>query len=368
MMNHLTTTWKQILLLLLIILLIILISLVSFIYFYPFLLAFLFSLLFLPFVNFLENHWRWNRALATFLVVGSFIIILLTVITFLIAELAQGLSYVVKVLPTNIEAILVNLQNLLDRTIFPIVNHIALLSSGLENESSMNIDQTIDELLTQTGLQLAYWIQLVLNQLRDFLIAIPHAMTMIFFSLLASFFMTKDWPQIIYWLHRHIPVHLFQFSNRIITEWKSGLGNYLKAQFTLVFITGMIVFIGLLILKVDYAFTTALLIAMVDILPYVGTGAVFIPWIIYTFFNADWFMTIGLSVLYSVVVLQRQVSEPRIIAHHIGAPTLIILFTIFACYQFFGFIGLLFGPLVLILSQSLARAGVVDEIKAFLAK
>lgn len=367
-MNHPSTTWRQILLLFLIIISVLSFSLVSFIYFYPFLLAFLFSLLFLPFVNFLEDNWRWNRTIASLLVVSSFIIILLTLFTFLVAELVQGLSYFVRVLPNNIEDILLNLQNLLERTIFPIVNHIAQFSSGLDNESSMNIGETIDNLLNQTGLQLAHWLQLVLSQLRDFLIAIPHAMTMIFFSLLASFFMTKDWPQIIFWLHKHIPIHLFQFTGRIITEWKNGLGNYMKAQFTLIFITGIIVFIGLVILKVDYVFTIALLIAMVDVLPYVGTGVVFIPWIIFSFFNANWYMTIGLSILFSLIVIQRQISEPRIVAHHLGAPTLIILFTIFACYQFFGFIGMLFGPLVLILSQSLARAGVIDEIKTFLAK
>ncbi|WP_280769894.1 sporulation integral membrane protein YtvI [Salipaludibacillus daqingensis] len=367
MINHSSTTWKQVVFLLLIISGILILSFVSLIYFYPFLLAFIFSLIFLPFVNFLDYQWRWNRSLASLIVIGSFIIILLTFFSFLIAEIVQGLSYLVKVLPSNMEDILFNIQHILDQTIFPFINNIAQFSSNTDN-SSMNMDQTMEELISQTGFQIVHLLQLTLNQLRDFFMAIPHAMTMIFFSLLASFFMTKDWPQIITWLHRYVPIRLFQFTSRMMTEWKTAFGNYIKAQLTLVFITGIIVFVGLLILRVEYAFTTALLIAMVDILPYIGTGAVFLPWIIYAFFQSNWYMTIGLSILYSLVVLQRQVSEPRIVAHHIGTPTLIFLFTIFACYQFFGFIGILFGPLVLILSQSLARAGIVEEIKIFLAK
>ncbi|WP_416151477.1 sporulation integral membrane protein YtvI [Salipaludibacillus sp. HK11] len=365
-MNHSSTTWQQVLLLSLIILAVIFFSIVSFVYFYPFILAFLFSLMFLPFVNFLENHWNWNRTLATLFTCGTFVILLLTLVTFIIAELVQGLSYLVRVLPNYIDDILYNFQILLDNTFFPFINNITNYTSGLDHESNLNIDQTIDQLLSQVGTQLIHWLQLVLNQLRDFLMGIPHAMTMIFFSLLASFFITKDWPLIMYWFNKYIPVRLFQLVSRIITEWKSALGNYLKAQLTLVCITGVIVFIGLLILQVDYAFTAALLIAAVDILPYLGTGAIFMPWIIYSIFNSNWFMTIGLAVLYSVVVLQRQISEPRIVAHHIGAPTIVLLFTIFACYQFFGFIGVLFGPLILILTQSFARAGIVDEIKAFL--
>lgn len=343
-------------------------SFVSVVYFYPFILAFLFSLLFLPVVNFLETHWNWNRAFATLFVIGSFIFVLLTIVTFIIAELVHGLSYLMKVLPAYIDEILATTKTFLNSTIFPFIHTMAQFTSGLGKQANMNFDQTTDQLLSQAGLQVGNALQFILNNLRNFFLAIPHAMTMILFSLLASFFVTKDWPQIISWLDKHTPKRLFQFTNRIFLEWKSAVGHYLVAQLTLVSITGVIVFIGLLVLNVDYAFTTSLLIAAVDILPYIGTGIVFLPWIIYSFLNGSWFMTIGLAVLYSIVVLQRQISEPKIISHHIGTPTLIFLFTIFACYQFFGFAGVLFGPLVLIVTQSFVRAGVVDEIKTFLGR
>ena len=57
-------------------------------------------------------------------------------------------------------------------------------------------------------------------------------------------------------------------------ELKNALFGFIKAQLTLISITTIIVLFGLLVLKVDYAITVALLIGLVDILPYLGTGLV----------------------------------------------------------------------------------------------
>ena len=62
---------------------------------------------------------------------------------------------------------------------------------------------------------------------------------------------------------------------------KKALLGFIKAQLTLISITLIIVLIGLLILRVEYAITIALITGIVDLLPYLGTGAVFVPWIIY---------------------------------------------------------------------------------------
>ncbi|UTR15583.1 sporulation integral membrane protein YtvI [Salipaludibacillus sp. LMS25] len=339
---------------------------VAIIYFYPFLLAIVFSLVFLPFVNYLENYWQWKRSVATFSVIGSFILLLMTLMTFIVAEMVQGLSFLSKVLPSYIEELTTTIQQWINTSLFPLIAEISQFTSGLERESGMAFDQSIDQILSEGSMQIGNIVHTVLSQLQEFFIAFPHALTMILFSLLASFFITKDWPQIMIWINTHLPDRLTYVSGRIFKEWKAALGHYLMAQLILVLITAFIVFAGLIILNVNYAFTTALLIAAVDILPYVGTGIVFIPWIIYSFLNANWYMAIGLSILYGIVTIQRQLSEPKILAHHMGMPTLMLLFTVFACYQVFGFAGILFGPFILIIIQSLKNARVVDEIRHYL--
>src|SRR5699024_11493170 len=65
---------------------------------------------------------------------------------------------------------------------------------------------------------------------------------------------------------------------------KKALSGFFKAQLILITITAGSIYIGLLIVGIDHALTIALLAAGVDLLPYIGTGIIFIPWIIYLFF------------------------------------------------------------------------------------
>ena len=66
-------------------------------------------------------------------------------------------------------------------------------------------------------------------------------------------------------------------------DLRKALFGFVKAQLTLVSMTTVIVLIGLLILRVPYAITIAIITGVVDLLPYLGTGAVFVP--LYTYFH-----------------------------------------------------------------------------------
>ena len=83
----------------------------------------------------------------------------------------------------------------------------------------------------------------------------------------------------------------------IRTDLQKALFGYMRAQLILVSLTALVVIIGLLVLRVDYAITIGLLTGLADLMPYLGTGAVMVPWILYVFFaQGDYFLGIGLSV------------------------------------------------------------------------
>ena len=120
---------------------------------------------------------------------------------------------------------------------------------------------------------------------------------------------------------------------RVFLDLKKALFGFIKAQATLISITTVIVLIGLLILRVNYAITIALIIGLVDILPYLGTGIVFVPWIIYAAVSGDVPFAIGLSVLYIVVLVQRQIMEPKVLSSSIGLDPLATLVALFVGFK-----------------------------------
>ena len=142
----------------------------------------------------------------------------------------------------------------------------------------------------------------------------------------------------------------------VFIDLKKALFGFIKAQLTLISITAVIILIGLLILRVDYAITIALVAGIVDIIPYLGTGVVFVPWIIYVAIGGDMGLAIGLGVLYIVVLVQRQIMEPKILSSNIGLDPLATLIALFVGFKLIGFLGLIVGPVTLVIISTLYRA------------
>lgn len=139
-----------------------------------------------------------------------------------------------------------------------------------------------------------------------------------------------------------------------------------ESQLLLVAMTIGIVLIGLIILKVEHALVIALCIGLVDLLPYIGSGTVFLPWIIYSAMTGNLSLAIGLGILYIVVLIQRQISEPKVLSKSIGLNPLATLVALFVGLKWFGFLGLVIGPASLVVWQAFRNAGVFRDIYEYI--
>ena len=108
----------------------------------------------------------------------------------------------------------------------------------------------------------------------------------------------------------------------------------------------LLVFIGLTLLRVPYAFLFALFIAVVDFLPLLGTGVVLIPFAGISLLLGDPGRALGLLILYGVCTLSRQLLEPRLMGRGLGLHPLVSLMVMYAGLRVFGLGGMLILPLV----------------------
>src|SRR5699024_452502 len=158
--------------------------------------------------------------------------------------------------------------------------------------------------------------------------------------------MTKDWNKL-----KHTTHHMLseRFHNRLSTTLhylKKALGGYFKAQMIFITMTFSLIIIGLNLMNVEHAFTIATLAALVDLIPYVGVGIIFIPWMFYSFFQSNYLFTIGLCLLYMLITITRQVLEPKILSANIGVSPLATLIGMFFGIQIWGVAGLIFAPFI----------------------
>lgn len=128
-------------------------------------------------------------------------------------------------------------------------------------------------------------------------------------------------------------------------------------------ITLVEVWIGLLVLRVDYAFVLALLIAFADLLPILGTSSVLVPWAIFELLAGKFALGIGLLILTVILWILRNFTEPKIVGKQLGIHPVISLISMFAGVKLLGFTGLFIGPLIAILVVTLNQSGHIHMYK-----
>lgn len=125
--------------------------------------------------------------------------------------------------------------------------------------------------------------------------------------------------------------------------------RYMRSYFIIMLITFALMLIGFSALRVKYALLLSISLAVLDILPLFGVGAVLVPYSVISFATGDIRLGVGLLVLFVVNVIIRQLAEPKILGKNLGIHPLITIVLLYAGYSFFGFFGLLTVPLFAIL-------------------
>ena len=137
----------------------------------------------------------------------------------------------------------------------------------------------------------------------------------------------------------------------------AGIGGYLKSQLILVSITFVVILIALMLLDVNNAFTIAALSAIADILPLLGVTTVFAPWIIYLFIVGQTQLAVWLTVILAVVLLTRQILEPKITGGTLGVSAYTMLVCMLVSLSLFGVAGVILSPVLVILIKQLHAQG-----------
>ncbi|MBP2243106.1 sporulation integral membrane protein YtvI [Cytobacillus eiseniae] len=333
---------------------------------YPFIIGFAIAFLINPLVNLLEKKGRMPRALSVLVSIIILIGVFAGLITLLIVEIVSGADYISRVVPGHLNTLITYIEEFFAAQIIPLYNQLASLFNNLETGQRDTIVTNIQNVGSQIGTTIGAFIQNFFGKIPNIISWFPNAATVLIFSLLATFFISKDWYRLSAFGSKFIPKQARESSKTVFSDLKKALFGFVKAQATLISITTVIILIGLLVLRVDYAITIALITGIVDIIPYLGTGLIFVPWIIYEAVAGELSMAIGLGILYLIVLVQRQVMEPKILSSNIGMDPLATLVALFVGFKLIGLLGLIIGPVTLVLITTLHRANVFRDIWTFI--
>ena len=115
-------------------------------------------------------------------------------------------------------------------------------------------------------------------------------------------------------------------------------------------------------MPIEFPLLAALGIGFVDALPILGSGTVIVPWAVISGLNGDIKLGIALIILYVIILIARQLLEPKIVSNKIGIHPIFTLISMYTGFKFIGIIGLLVGPIIFIVLKNIFENMIDDGI------
>lgn len=282
----------------------------------------------------LRQRIKLPKAILGFLLV-SIVIFFIGFVCFLFAnQLVAEFQRLFEKLSRNSEGILSSVTSLLDETErkFPFIYE--YLDRDVIKGS---VTEVIKNSLTTLTSRLA-------DALTAFVRGLPDIGLFFVVFVIASYYFTMDNDRISDNLSGLLPKKLKNKLSSTLKELRCACAGYIKAYAIILLITFSQLFVGFLILKINYATTLAIIIAILDMLPVIGTGTILVPWGIISLIMGDYRIGTGILVLFGIISVVREVIEPKIIGSSIGMHPLLTLVAMYVGYKLFGLWGLIILP------------------------
>lgn len=323
-------------------------------FFMPFVLGWVISLIANPMVHFLEKHVKIVRKISSVIIIIGVLALVCLGGYALISWLAHQIGGFLSRLPSYYKGIMEEVEKIVD------------LLDGVLKRMPVDVREKIQDFGDESVKTVTDWVK---NLGKPAMAAasnaaknLPTAFIGFFVTLLSAYFFTADHDKLVAGCKKIAPASVQHTVTIVKESFSSTVGGYFKAQFKIMGIVAVILIVGLLIMGVDYAVFLGILIAFLDMLPFLGTGTVLFPWVLFKILNQDYKMAVGLLILYAVTQVVRQIIQPKLIGDSIGLAPLPTLVFLYVGYQIGGVFGMLIAIPVGMIIIELYRKGLFNGI------
>jgi sporulation integral membrane protein YtvI len=318
----------------------------------PFVIGVIIAVVFRKPIDFIQKRTKINRVIISILMLIVFygaLGFLASIIGFKVFTFLSNLFY--------------SLPELYENTVLPAIelaiDNVMVRFPGLESylqDFLDNINDSIFNFLKDASTT-------VVGTIARFATSLPTLLINFIFTIVSSFFFTIDY-------HRITKFVVVQFKGErreMILKLKNNgigtLGKFIRAYSAIISITFLELSLGFWILGIPNPFLFGILIAIIDVMPILGTGAVLLPWAIISLVIGNTKIGIGMLLLYIIITAVRQTIEPRIVGQQIGLHPILTLILMYIGAQLMGVLGLLILPIIATIMVKLNDDGTIRLFK-----
>jgi predicted PurR-regulated permease PerM len=155
------------------------------------------------------------------------------------------------------------------------------------------------------------------------------------------FYLLKDGKKLPKFILRYVPVRFREQTHHVMTEMNNQISSYIRGQIIVSFCIGALMYVGFVIIGLDYSLTLAIIASFTSIVPYLGPAIAITPAIIVAIVTSP-IMLLKLIVVWTVVqLIEGKFISPQIMGKTLRIHPITIIFVILTAGNLFGVLGVI---------------------------
>jgi predicted PurR-regulated permease PerM len=288
----------------------------------PFVYALVIAYILAPLVDRLQR--RGISRVAAILSLYAALIALLVLLVFCVvpfgaAEL-DAFADMVPIYTKKLEGLLNQMQRFYSRVTLP---------AGLRQVMDETINRMEENILSH------------IRSVADFAVSLLSHVLAIIIAPILAFYMLRDLALIKEAFHNFIPVGSGHDIAYLLQELDGVLGGFIRGHLLVSFIVGLLSFIGLTLLNIDFAFLIGIMAGAFDIIPYFGPVIGALPAVVIALLESP-LKALYVAILFLIIhQVESTVISPKILGERVGLHPLTVIFVILVGGQLAGIVGVL---------------------------
>lgn len=213
---------------------------------------------------------------------------------------------------------------------------IQLLNPALINA----LEMLLESILSGLKNLISYLSTLAVDLVSGVATGLPNLILSLLTMIFTTVFVVGDYERIAAFSGTNIPDNLKKILISIRIYLTDTLFVVIRSYALIMVLTFAELGILFALFGIEHPLLKAALIAMLDILPILGTGGIMIPWAVISLVLGNTKLGLELFLIYGIVTVIRNYVEPKIVGTQLGLHPIITLVSMFIGLRLFGFWGL----------------------------
>jgi len=180
--------------------------------------------------------------------------------------------------------------------------------------------------------------------LTSFVFKIPTLIFSILMTLALIFYFLRDGPKIKEFL---MQISADEHQKQVLLQLESLLNAVIFGYIASAIIIGLIAWIGFVALGYNYALILSIGVGIAALIPIIGTWAIYIPLTAYELYSQNYYLSAALIILTIITILLEIFLRPKLASKKANVSEALMLVGFVGGIMFFGFKGILIGPITL---------------------